>query len=454
MTRTAAIAIFDVGKTNKKVFLFDEKYNKVFEEAIQLKETADEDGDTCEDLAALTEWVRISFKMLMHLPNFEIKAVNFSAYGASFVHVMEEGASLLPLYNYLKPYPQHLQDEFYNTYGGEIKMSKETASPVSGNLNSGLQLYRIKKQQPEIFKTILTSLHLPQYLSFLVTDKQFSDITSIGCHTSLWNFKKNEYHQWVYDEDIDKKLAPVKQGDETVEVMYEEQKVIAGIGLHDSSAALIPYLINFKEPFVLISTGTWCISLNPFNNRPLTEVELSEDCLCYLQFKGLPVKANRLFAGYEHEQQVQQLSDYFSKPLYFYKSVDYDETIIKKLEQHSPELDDNNKFPALLLASFENYEEAYHQLMINIIEQQVASTMMVLDDTAVKRIFVDGGFSRNVIYMNLMANAFPAMEVYAASMAQATAMGAALAIHHKWNTQTIPSDLIELKLFAASHRHL
>jgi L-fuculokinase len=454
MNNTPVIAIFDVGKTNKKVFLFDEKYNKVFEQTIQLKETIDEDGEVCEDLAALTEWVRGSFNMLMHLPDFEIKAVNFSAYGASFVHVMEEGASLLPLYNYLKPYPQDLQDEFYNTNGGEIKMSKETASPVSGNLNSGLQLYRIKKQMPEIFKTIHTSLHLPQYLSFLVTDKQFSDITSIGCHTSLWNFEKKEYHQWVYDEGIDKKLAPVKQGDETVEVIYEQQKIIAGIGLHDSSAALIPYLINFKEPFVLISTGTWCISLNPFNNKPLTEIELKEDCLCYLQFKGLPVKANRLFAGYEHEQQVQRLSEYFSKPLDYYKTVDYNETIIKKLEQHSPELDSNNKFPELVLASFENYEEAYHQVMINIIEQQVASTMMVLDDTNVKRIFVDGGFSKNVIYMNLMANAFPAMEVYAASMAQATAMGAALAIHHTWNKQAIPSDLIELKLFAASHRHL
>jgi sugar (pentulose or hexulose) kinase len=188
--KTPVIAIFDIGKTNKKLFLFDEKYNKVFEESIQLKETLDEDGDTCEDLALLTEWVRDSFKKLLLLPDFEIKAVNFSAYGASFVHIMQEGAILLPLYNYLKPYPKKLQDEFYATYGGELKIAKETASPVSGNLNSGLQLYRIKKQQPAIFETILTSLHLPQYLSFLITHQQFSDITSIGCHTSLWDFER------------------------------------------------------------------------------------------------------------------------------------------------------------------------------------------------------------------------------------------------------------------------
>lgn len=443
----AVIAIFDVGKTNKKLFLFDEKYNKVFEETIQLKETVDEDGDTCENLSLLTEWVRDSFKKLMLLPGFEIKAVNFSAYGASFVHMMEEGKNLLPLYNYLKPYPKNLQDEFYNTYGGEKKIAKETASPVSGNLNSGLQLYRVKKQQPAIFETILTSLHLPQYLSFLITNQQFSDITSIGCHTSLWDFEKHTYHDWVYKESIDKKLAPVKKGDETVEVFFEEQKFIAGIGLHDSSAALIPYLLNFIEPFILISTGTWCISLNPFNNTTLTEDELNNDCLCYIQYQGLPVKANRLFAGYEHEQQIQKLAQHFSKPADYYKQVSYDEAMIKKFKQQTYSTNSSNQFAPLFFDSFDNYEEAYHQLMTNIIERQLASTKMILKNTNVKRMFVDGGFSKNPIFMNLMAQAFPQIEVFAASMSQATAMGAALAIHHKWNNQPIPGDLIELKMY-------
>lgn len=443
---TAVIAIFDVGKTNKKIFLFDEKYNKVFEETIQLKETVDEDGDTCENISLLTEWVKDSYKKLMQLPGFEIKAVNFSAYGASFVHIMKEGKKLLPLYNYLKPYPKNLQDQFYNTYGGELKIAKETASPVAGNLNSGLQLYRIKKQQPAIFETIFSSLHLPQYLSFLITNQQFSDITSIGCHTSLWDFEKHKYHDWVYKEGIDKKLAPVKKGDEII--VLKQLQIIAGIGLHDSSAALIPYLLNFIEPFILISTGTWCISLNPFNNSPLTEEELNNDCLCYIQYKGLPVKANRLFAGYEHEQQVKKIADYFLKPADYYKQVQYDEIIIKNLEMKGSASIGKKQFAPLFIDLFENYEEAYHQLMINIIERQVLSTKMILQNTEVKRIFIDGGFSKNSIYMNLIAQAFSQIEVFAASMAQATAMGAALAIHHKWNSHPIPGDMIELKMYA------
>ncbi|MBA4166370.1 MAG: carbohydrate kinase, partial [Chitinophagaceae bacterium] len=52
------IAIFDVGKTNKKVFLFDEGYKIVYEHTDKFPETKDEDGDLCEDLALLTQWCK------------------------------------------------------------------------------------------------------------------------------------------------------------------------------------------------------------------------------------------------------------------------------------------------------------------------------------------------------------------------------------------------------------
>jgi glycerol kinase len=83
------------------------------------------------------------------------------------------------------------------------------------------------------------------------------------------------------------------------------------------------------------------------------------------------------------------------------------------------------------------------------VAQQYLSTQLILKDTNVKRIFVDGGFSNNAIYMNLLASAFPGIEIFAASMAQATAVGAALCIHNAWNTKTIPQDIIELKYFSS-----
>ena len=102
------------------------------------------------------------------------------------------------------------------------------------------------------------------------------------------------------------------------------------------------------------------------------------------------------------------------------------------------------------LDDFANDEEAYHQLMLDIAAQQYASTQLVLKGTEVKRIFVDGGFSKNAIYMHLLAAAFPGIEVFAASMAQATAMGAALSIHESWNPKPLPNDIIQLKYFSAN----
>ncbi len=48
------ILIFDIGKTNKKVLLFDRQYQLVYEASAQLEETVDEDGFPCEDVQALT----------------------------------------------------------------------------------------------------------------------------------------------------------------------------------------------------------------------------------------------------------------------------------------------------------------------------------------------------------------------------------------------------------------
>jgi len=457
MNKLPAIAIFDVGKTNKKLLLFNEQYKLVYETSKQFEETVDEDGFACEDVHALTQWIRSSFNALLQNKNFVVKAANFSAYGASFIYLDNEGNVFLPLYNYLKPYSPELQQKFYNTYGGESLMAKQTASPVLGNLNSGMQLYRLKYEKPGEFARIKYALHLPQYLSYILTSKLNSDITSIGCHTNLWNFQNKKYHRWVKQEGIQPKLLPLLSCEEVAG--YVNENIPVGVGLHDSSAALIPYLSSFNEPFILLSTGTWSISLNPFNHTQLSDYELHQDCLCYLSYKGKPVKASRLFAGYEHEQQTKKLAAHFNKPQNYFTSVLYNQDIINKLKNgKTVKVNPGNggmvkqsSFNERDLNGFDSYEEAYHQLITDIIEQQVNSTKLVLNATDVKRIFVDGGFSKNSIYMHLLAEAFTGIEVYAATVAQASALGAALAMHGHWSSKPSPSDIIELKLYAVNH---
>ena len=440
------IAILDIGKTNKKLFLINEHYKIVWERGESFPETTDEDGDKCEDVVLLSRWVKDSLKELTSIPGYTVKALNFSTYGASLVYLDQKGEVAAPLYNYLKPYPADVQAQFYKDYG---LLSGETASPDLGSLNAGLQFYRLKQLQPALFSRIQYALHLPQYISYLVTGKVFADITSVGCHTLLWDFVKQEYHQWVKKEGIATKLPPFFPCNETMRTGDYE----VGAGLHDSSSALIPYLTSFSEPFVLISTGTWCITLNPFNKQPLTKAELEQDCLCYLTYEGDPVKAARLFAGNEHEQQVRRLAEYYQTPVNYYQQVAFDPAIFALLhpadlqQENHPDLLKASRFAQRSLSAFSSYEMAYHRLMMDIMEQQQHSTELVTAGTPVKRIFVDGGFGRNPVYMHLLAAAFPHMEVYAASVAQATAVGAALAIHSHWNQQPLPGDLVEMRLY-------
>jgi len=458
MRALPVIVVFDVGKTNKKIFLFDENYKIVFERSARFIETYDEDGDPCENLESLRLSIFDSLREVLKRKEFEIKAINFSTYGASFVYVDEYGKPLAPLYNYLKAYPEDLKKNFYAKYGGEDAISAATASPVLDSLNSGMQFYRIKKEKPDLYKQIKYALHLPQYLSYLVSGAEYSDLTSLGCHTQLWDFTKNDYHDWVKKEGMDKKLAPIVDGDEVFPSEFPGNQYKVGVGLHDSSAALIPYLINFHEPFVLISTGTWCITLNPFNSSPLTPEELEKDCLSYMQYKGKPVKASRIFAGYEHDQQVKRISTHFKQSPGRYKTMEYDGAIINDLlkamsdrNEPGPQATKVSAFGARDLADFDSDIVAYHQFMLDIARQQLASTKLVMPDNGVKRIFVDGGFSKNAIYMNLLAMMFPETEVFAASMAQATAIGTALAIHKCWNTKPMPNDIIELKFYATNN---
>jgi sugar (pentulose or hexulose) kinase len=158
-----------------------------------------------------------------------------------------------------------------------------------------------------------------------------------------------------------------------------------------------------------------------------------------LRYDGKPVKASRLFAGYEHEQQANKLASFFNKTVEYYKTVKYDASLSNKIRKNINDL-----------SSFNTYEEAYHALMNEIIIKQVASTNLVLHNSPVKKIFVDGGFSTNEIYMQMLANSYDNIEIYAAIVPQATALGAAIILHKHWNKNILPENLIKQKQFVKS----
>lgn len=438
MTKTKVTAVFDIGKTNKKFFLFDKKYKEVFREYKRLPETTDEDGYPAEDLMALQNWMKSIFEAILEKDEYNVKAVNFSSYGASFVHLDHNGNVLTPLYNYTKSIEKSVSEEFYKKYGDELAIATQTASPQSGFLNSGMQLYWLKKTKPEISSRIKYSLHLPQYLSYLFTGIPVSEFTSIGCHTNLWDYNKKDYHNWVYEENIDRILAPLVPTSASMNTSYKGKKLKIGVGIHDSSSALLPYILSKKKPFLLLSTGTWSIALNPFSKDSITQEDIKHNCLNYLRVDGKPVKASRFFMGNEYRLQVEKLGENYKKEYGYHRNVKFDKGLYLKLIEN-PSIYfkfegislQRKKINKTDLESFKTFEEAFHQLMIELMELQIQTIRKAIGNSEIKTIYIDGGFTDNDVFMKLMSHHFSEFEVLSTQSPLGSALGAAMVISNK-----------------------
>ncbi|NER17835.1 FGGY-family carbohydrate kinase [Spongiivirga citrea] len=426
-------AVFDIGKTNKKFFLFDKDFREVYREYARFDEIKDEDGHPTEDLDSLKTWLKNVFDKIINTPEFDVKAINFSTYGASLVHIDQEGNTLTPLYNYTKTLPQDVVDSFYTKYGPELDFAVKTGSSNAGMLNSGMQLYWLKTTKPDIFKKIKYSLHLPQYISYIFTGIPVSEHTSIGCHTALWDYSKKDYHQWVYEEEIHKKLAPIVSSETSLNMNYNGKRIKIGVGIHDSSSALLPYIRSIRKKFVLVSTGTWSVSLNPFCDKMLSKDEVLSDCINYMRINGKPVKSSRLFLGNEYKLQVAFLVKKYKVAKNYHKQVKFDRSIFDRIEQSfsflfSWESISAENSPNETKLSYKSFEEAYHHLMIELVKLQLKSIETAIGNDKIERLYIDGGFSDNELFIKLLSHQLRNMKLRTTTASTGSALGAAIAI--------------------------
>lgn len=427
------IAIFDIGKTNKKFFLFDLDFKEVHRDYTYLEPIQDEDGHPTEDVVKLQDWIKATFHNILKSKDYKVNAVNFSSYGASFVHLDDMGNVVAPLYNYTKPIPEEVIEQFYDTYGPETTFCRETGTTKEGMLNSGIQLYWLKHHKPEVFSKIKYSLHLPQYLSYLFTGIPISEYTSIGCHTALWNYEKQDYHDWVYKEQLHRVLPSIVDTGTSINTNLLGYNIKVGVGIHDSSSALLPYIRSIDKKFLLLSTGTWSISLNPFSKEFLTETDTVSNCINYMRINGEPVKAARLFLGNEYNIKIKELSERYGVAEDYHKSVDFDSELYHRLKDNF-----SHKFQwsSLDVGTLENrsplkfnsYEEAYHQLLMELVELQIDSIQRAIGEEPIEQLYIDGGFANNQIFVELLAQGFNHMKVKTTDASLGSALGAAIVI--------------------------
>lgn len=429
------VAVFDIGKTNKKIILFNCKMKVVYEAEQKFPQIKDDDGFECDDIELIEKWVKSSILKFVHSDKYDLTDINFTTYGATIVCLDKDGSRVTPAYNYLKPIDERIPEGIYKRHGGRDEFCRRTASPALGMLNSGMQLLWLKKDKPQIFSKIRHVLHLPQYISYTLTGRIYSEHTSVGCHTAIWDFDNMVYHHWISKLGINfPDPVPVETFNETY---IEGKKIRVGIGIHDSSSSLAPYFSESKGKFILLSTGTWCINMNPFNSEKLTAEQLDKDCLSYMSINRQPVKSSRIFLGHMHETAARRIAGHFDKPEEYFRNVKYDRklafmvkdkfknnTVFFREEPLSREFRES-----VDMYQFRNFEMAYHQLMNELGRLTIESVNLILpENNDIENIFITGGFSDNDHFLNFIKDTYPSKKVFTSEISNASALGAALVI--------------------------
>lgn len=427
------IAVFDIGKTNKKMFLFDKDFNVVHTDSIRFEEVVDDDNYPCDDIESIEKWIKKEIEMVQQEQRFTIKAINFSTHGATLVYLNKEGDRITPLYNYLKPLNTDF-NAFYEKHNGVEEFSRQTASPAYGMLNSGLQMYWLKNEKPHFWKQVEHILHYPQYLSYLFSNKITADFTSVGAHTATWNFDTMEYHDWLATENIS--LPEPKPGKQACLSIVNGQEIAIGKGLHDSSSSIIPLLEsneNSGNEFVLLSTGTWIICMNPYSKEALTQKQLKNDCLCFMTPDKQQIKSSMQFLGRVHEVNAIALSNHFGVIKNHFLELTLNKELCTNILSKNEalffpgEIGEDFKSELKDLDFFADYEHAYYQLIYEITERVHEGIIRILDtDHNLKEVYISGGFNRNDIFVEYLHQMMPNQKILFPKGENASALGAAI----------------------------
>ncbi|QQN74344.1 FGGY-family carbohydrate kinase [Croceicoccus sp. YJ47] len=214
-------------------------------------------------------------------------------------------------------YEVALPPEVLSAYRQQRDPFAETGSPaLAAGLNFGAQLHALEEAAPEAFADT-TLMPYAQYWAWLLTGMATSEVTSLGCHSDLWNPAKGEFSAMARRRGWAGKFAPLSKAGDVVGTLKPglaretglpvTTKVLAG--LHDSNAALVAAR-GFPEiagnEATVLSTGTWFIAMRlPAEPQDFTALREGRDCLVNVDADGQAVPSARFMGGREIETLIE-----------------------------------------------------------------------------------------------------------------------------------------------------
>jgi len=191
-------------------------------------------------------------------------------------------------------------------------------------------------------------------------------------------------------------------------------------------------LANETDPFILISTGTWCINFNPFARNNIFDIgQIKNGATAYMKIDSSPVKTSRIFLGAEHEIKLNQLMGFFQIKNFDSSKIKFNKKIYLAIKKNKNNYRwtylSNENCPKHEIFNFENFDEAYHRLILELF-QILKKSISVIFDECIKKIYVEGGFSKNKIFIEILKINYPNHKIIINTISNASSRGAAMLI--------------------------
>ncbi len=297
---TGCVAVFDVGKTNIKVVVFDR-------DGAVLAERSGPNAPVAADakwpyLKLDTEgaWSFLISALRELGARFSIEAISTTTHGCAGVLMGRDGEALPPL--------DYEFDGFAAVdaaYDAARPSYDETRSPhLPRGLNLGRHIFYFQRHFANQFKQAKAFLTYPQYFAWRLGGAMASEATSLGAHTDLWRPNEGDLSSMVDKLGWRRLFPPRRKAWDTLGTLKPEIAAATGLspdvriicGAHDSNASLVPHLLSRRKPFTVISTGTWVIIMAVGGTARL---DPNADMLANVNVRGEPVPTARFMGGRE-----------------------------------------------------------------------------------------------------------------------------------------------------------
>ena len=295
------VAVLDVGKTNAKVAVVD--LTSLTELTVRRAPNAVLPGPPYPHFDIDALWTFFSASLRDLGLDFQIDGLAVTAHGACGVLLTATGDLAAPVLDYEFDGPE----ETRKTYDELRPDFSETGSPnLRNGLTLGAQIHWQLSRDPELRSNIGHMVTWPQYWAWRLTGKLTCDISSLGCHTDLWNPHLGTWSSLPDRLGLAGRFASPKRPGEIIGTLTPSLQTELGLkavpvlcGIHDSNASLVPHLLQQEPPFAVVSTGTWVVAMAVGGAR--RNLDASRDTLINVSAFGEAVPSARFMGGREFE---------------------------------------------------------------------------------------------------------------------------------------------------------